>query len=102
MAVWGPPEKAPFFTLPMKIIAKHVPEVKPVSPGTPGLPFEIPSQEMFGGIFTEAGFSNFNSQTTEVHTFQGATAQEYWEATAEIAGPLASLLSKMAPDKKKP
>jgi ubiquinone/menaquinone biosynthesis C-methylase UbiE len=101
VAVWGPPDKAPFFTVPMKIIAKHVPEIKTVPPGTPGSPFGIPSQEMLGGIFTKAGFSNFNSQTTEVPTFQGATAREYWEATAEVAGPLVSLLSKMPPDKKK-
>jgi hypothetical protein len=56
---------------------------------------------MLGGIFTKAGFSNFNSQTIDVPTFQGADAQEYWEATSEVAGPLLALLSKMPPEKKK-
>ncbi len=51
--VWGPPEKAPFFTVPMKAVAKQLPDLKPVPPGTPGGPFGIPNQEMLGGIFTK-------------------------------------------------
>src|SRR5216683_645556 len=54
--VWGPPEKAPFFSVPMKAVSKHLPDIKRVPPGTPGGPFGIPSQEMLGGIFTKAGF----------------------------------------------
>ena len=100
-AVWGPPEKAPFFTVPMKAVSKHLPDLKPVPPGTPGGPFGIPSQEMLGGIFTKAGFSNFKSQTTDVTVWDAKGPEEYWEAATETAGPIVILLSNMSPEKKK-
>ena len=99
--VWGPPEKAPFFSVPMKAVAKHLPDLKPVPPGTPGGPFGIPSQEMLGGIFTKAGFSNFKSQTADVTVWDAKSPEEYWEASTETAGPIVLLLSKMSPEKKK-
>jgi len=101
VVVWGPPEKAPFLTVPMKAVAKQLSDLKPVPPGTPGGPFGIPSQEMLGGIFTEAGFSRFNSQTANVTVFDANSPEEYWEAATETAGPIVLLLSSMAPDKKK-
>jgi len=99
--VWGPPEKAPFFSVPMKAVSKQLPEIKPVPPGTPGGPFGIPSQEMLGGIFTKAGFSNFKSQTADVTVFDAKSPEEYWEAATETAGPIVLLLSNMSPEKKK-
>jgi SAM-dependent methyltransferase len=101
VAVWGPPEKAPFFTVPMKAVAKQLPDLKPLPPGTPGGPFGIPSQEMLGGIFTKAGFSNFNSQTANVTVWATNSPEEYYEAATETAGPIVQLLSTMAPEKKK-
>jgi SAM-dependent methyltransferase len=100
VVVWGPPEKAPFFSVPMKAVLKHLPDLKPVPPGTPGGPFGIPSQEMLGGIFTKAGFSNFKSQTADVTVFDAKSPEEYWEASTETAGPIVLLLSKMPPEKK--
>ena len=99
--VWGPPEKAPFFTVPMKAVSKHLPDLKPVPPGTPGGPFGIPSQEMLGGIYTKAGFSNFKSQKADVIVFEANSPEEYWEAVTETAGPIVLLLANMAPDKRK-
>jgi ubiquinone/menaquinone biosynthesis C-methylase UbiE len=101
VVVWGPPEKAPFFSVPMKAVLKHLPDIKPVQPGTPGGPFGIPSQEMLEGIFTKAGFSNFKSQTADVTVWDAKSPEEYWEASTETAGPIVLLLSKMSPEKKK-
>ncbi len=101
VAVWGPPEKAPFFTTPMKAVSKHVPEMKPLPPGTPGGPFAIPTQAMLGSIFTKAGFSNFNSHTADITVVQAKSPEEYWEAITEVAGPIVFLLSKMPVEKKK-
>jgi SAM-dependent methyltransferase len=101
VVVWGPPEKAPFFTVPMKAVAKQLPDLKPVPPGTPGGPFGIPNQEMLGGIFTKAGFSNFNAHTANVTVWEANSPEEYYEAATETAGPIVQLLSTMAPEKKK-
>src|SRR2546425_6423545 len=99
--VWGPPEKAPFFTVPMKAVAKQLPDLKPVPPGTPGGPFGIPNQEMLGGVFTKAGYSNFSAQTANVMVWEANSPEEYYEAATETAGPIVQLLSTMAPEKKK-
>jgi SAM-dependent methyltransferase len=101
VVVWGPPERAPFFSVPMKAVAKQLPDLKPVPPGTPGGPFGIPNQEMLGGIFTKAGFSNFNAQTTNVTVWETNSPEEYYEASTETAGPIVLLLSTLAPEKKK-
>lgn len=101
VVVWGRPEKAPFFTIPMKVVAKQLPDLKPVPPGTPGGPFGIPNQEMLGGIFTKAGFSDFNAQTAKVTVWEANSPEEYYEASTETAGPIVLLLSTMAPDKKR-
>jgi ubiquinone/menaquinone biosynthesis C-methylase UbiE len=101
VVVWGPPEKAPFFSVPMKAVAKQLPNLKSVPPGTPGGPFGIPSQEMLGAIFTKAGFSNFNAQTTNVTVWDANSPEEYYEAATETAGPIVQLLSTMAPEKRK-
>lgn len=100
VVVWGPPEKAPFFTIPMKVVSKHLPDLKPVPPGTPGGVFGIPSQEMLSGIFAKAGFSSFNSQISDVIVWDVNSPEEYWEAVTETAGPIVQLLATMAPEKK--
>src|SRR5207245_5836127 len=47
--VWGPPEKAPFFSVPMKAVAKQLHDPKPAALGTPGGPFGIPHHIILGG-----------------------------------------------------
>jgi len=73
----------------------------PYHPAHPEGPFGIPSQEMLGGIFTKAGFSNFNSQRANVTVWATTSPEEYYEAATETAGPIVQMLSTMAPEKKK-
>ena len=106
VAVWGSPERTPFLAVPMKSVLKHVPqtleflEFKPPPPGTPGGPFGIPSADMLRDIFTKAGFLNVNSQITEIVPFSASSAEEYWQAMSEIAGPLILVLSRLSDEKK--
>ncbi len=100
VSVWGSPEKTPFIALPMKTIAKHVPDMKPPPPGTPGSPFGIPRADMLRDMFVKAGFSNFNAQVTEMVLGEADSAEEYWQFISEVAGPLILLFFKLPEEKK--
>lgn len=100
VTVPGAPEKAPFMAIPMKAIAKHVPDFKPPPAGTPGF-FAIPNLEMLRDLFVKAGFSHFDGDAFESATpIQVDSAEEYWQMITEIAGVLALVFSKL-PDEKK-
>ncbi len=83
----------------MKAVVKHVPDFQPAPPGTPGTQLGIPSPDMLGDIFTRAGFSNYNYQTTAA-TLQSDSAEECWEMISETGGPLILLLSKLSAEKR--
>ena len=100
VAVWGAPERTPFLAVPIKSVFKHIPDIKPPRPGTPGGPFGIPSVDMLRDIFTKAGFLNFNYQITEIVPVSANSAEEYWQMMNELTGPIILLLSKL-PDEKK-
>lgn len=100
VSVWGPPERTPFIALPMKVVAKHVPEVKPPSPGTPGGPFGIPTQDMLEDFFTKAGFTNIYSKVTEITGIEIDSPEKHWQLTSEVSGSLILLLSKLSEEKK--
>jgi ubiquinone/menaquinone biosynthesis C-methylase UbiE len=100
VSVWGPPEKAQFFTTIMNVVSKHVPETKPIPSGIIGSPFAIPSSALLGDIFRKAGFSDFNSEIIEVAAAQTDSAEEYWEWMSQSAGPIVSALSKLSREQK--
>jgi len=100
VTVWGSPEKAPVMSMFMKTISKHVPEMKPPPPGTPGGPFAIPSIDMLRGLFSRAGFSDFSATTTEATGVETYNAEEFWQGMTEVVGFLVILLSKLPEEKK--
>ncbi len=100
VSVWGPPERAPFFTTAMKVVSKHFPDIKPPPPGTPGGPFAIPSPRMLEDIFTKAGFLGFDSETAEVEVVQTDSPEEYWQASTEMSGQAVFLFSKIPSEKR--
>lgn len=100
VVVPGAPEKAPFMAIPMKAMAKHVPDFKPPPPGAPGF-FAIPTLQVLEELFVRAGFSKFDGQVIESATsIEVGTAEEYWEMITEVAGVLALVLSRL-PDERK-
>jgi SAM-dependent methyltransferase len=100
VTVWGSPERAPIMGVVMKTISRHVPDMKQPTPGTPGGMFGIPSVDMLRDYFLNAGFSNFNAEKNEVTVAQTDTVEELWQATTEVTGSLAILVSKLPEDKK--
>jgi ubiquinone/menaquinone biosynthesis C-methylase UbiE len=100
VTVPGSPDKAPVLGIVMKIISKHVPDMKLPAPGTPGGLFSISSVDMLRDYFLKAGFSDFNAEKNEVTVAQTDTAEELWQGMTEVTGFLVILLSKL-PDEKK-
>lgn len=100
VSVWGSPEKAPVMSAVMKAVSKHIPDRQPLSPGTPGGPFGIPSAEMLRGYFSQAGFTDFSATTTEATGVQADTVEEFWQGMTEVVGFLVILLSKLPEEKK--
>jgi SAM-dependent methyltransferase len=100
VAVWGSPDKAPVMSMVMKTISKHIPDMKPPAPGTPGGPFSIPSVDMLRGYFLKAGFSDFSATTTEATGVQTDNVEQFWQGMTEVVGFLVILLSKLPEEKK--
>jgi SAM-dependent methyltransferase len=100
VTVWGSPDKSPIMGVVMNTVSKHVPDMKPPPPGTPGGPFSIPSVDMLRDYFLKAGFSDFNAEKNEVTVAQADTAEQFWQGMTEVTGFLVILLSKL-PDEKK-
>lgn len=100
VTVWGSPDKAPVMSIVMKTVSKHVPDMKPPAPGTPGGPFSIPSIDMLRGFFSRAGFSDFSATTTEATGVQTYNVEEFWQGITEVVGFLVILLSRLPEEKK--
>ena len=100
VTVWGSPEKSPVMAVVMKTISRHLPDMKPPPPGTPGGMFGIPTADMLRDYFLKAGFSTFNAEIIEVTVAQTDTAEQFWQAMTEVTGFLVLLISKLPEDKK--
>jgi len=98
VTVMGAPEKSPFFTVPMKALAKHIPDFKPPPPGAPGL-FAIPSLQALRELFLKAEFSNFTGQVTELR-YRMESAEEYWQAITDVVAPFILVFAKLTEEKK--
>src|SRR5918993_985060 len=100
VTVWGSPEKSPVMAVVMKTISRHLPDMKPPPPGTPGGMFGIPTADMLRDYFLKAGFSTFNAEIIEVTVAQTDTAEQFWQAMTEVTGFLVILLPKLPEEKK--
>ena len=98
LAVWGAPERNPFFvTVAVSLVQRgHLPPPEP--PPAPG-PFSMASSERTEGLLRRAGFAEV--RTEEVPSrFVAADADEYLSLIADTAGPIGLTLRGLAePDR---
>lgn len=96
VTVWGPPERNPFFTVPMGVLQKHV-DMPPPQPGAPGV-FALADRERLAAVLSEAGFRDVRVEETVLPMALFDTGEEYWRYTRELAAPIAALFAKLPPE----
>ncbi len=97
LAVWGPPERNPFFALPMSILRKYYSGPPLPDPAAPGGVFSFADRAKLEAISTEAGFEQVAIEELELPMAVFDSGEEYWQYQMEFAGPLASLFSRLSP-----
>jgi SAM-dependent methyltransferase len=98
LAVWGSPERNPFFMIPaISLIQRgHMPPPEP--PPAPGL-FSMADPERVKGLLRDAGFEQVRVEDVPL-TFPVPDAEEYLEFIADTAGPLAMALRGLTEDQR--
>lgn len=96
LATWAGPEKNPWASMAMGVL-RRLAEAPPPPPGTPGL-FAIADPERLRSLLAAAGFSAVQVEPVPV-SLAFADGREYFRFMMELAGPLASLYSKLPPEK---
>lgn len=93
-ALWGPPERNPFFTTAMAplVQAGHL---EPRDPDAPGV-FRLSDQVRAAGLVQDAGFDDVEIEPVEVR-LRFPSIQEYVDMVADTAGPIALALQRLSP-----
>jgi SAM-dependent methyltransferase len=95
LAVWGPPERNPFFGIAATKLVEHGHVPPPAPPPAPGI-FSMSSPTRTRKLLEKAGFEEIRIEEVEVH-FRVPSAAEYLDFTADTAGPLAIALRAVSP-----
>jgi len=93
MAVWGPPERNPFFVLPMAVLMKYADVPRP-GPGEPGV-FAFAERGRLAAAFTEAGFGGTMFDEMELPMAVFDSGHEFWEYLREM-GPIARHVAELS------
>ena len=96
LSVWGPPERNPFFTVPMGVLLKYA-QVPPPEPGAPGV-FAFADRNRLIAALGEAGFREVQVDEMELPMAVFDSGHEYWQYTREMAAPIAALLAQLPPE----
>ena len=92
LAVWGAPDRNPFFALmgAALVEAGHLPPPDPSGPG----PFSMASEERTERLLADAGFADVGLEQVAV-TFTVRDVEEYVAIHADTAGPMALVLAAL-------
>lgn len=92
-SVWGPPERAPAFSVPMGIIRK-VRALPPPPAGTPGS-FSLGDARLVERIFTQAGYTAVHTEWLTV-TFTYASVEEFIQERQATSASTRVLLAEVS------
>lgn len=99
LAVWGPPERNPFFSILGRMLVEggHLPPPEP--PPAPGI-FAMGSEQRTTELLERAGFGGTRVAEVEVR-FPVPGAREYLEFTADTSGPIAIALRGVSAEERR-
>ncbi len=93
VAVWGPPQLNPFYTLPYGVLMKYS-DAKPPEPGQcPGI-FAFAERSRLSALLTEAGFGDIAVEDLELWPADYENGDAYWQA-AQLSGPVSREIGKI-------
>ena len=92
---WGPPERVPMLSLPMRTVMTRL-NVPPPPPGTPG-PLSRPTPEAIGGLLEGGGFADVEVEELEIG-MDWDSPEEFARFVKEIAPPVSALMADRPPE----
>jgi ubiquinone/menaquinone biosynthesis C-methylase UbiE len=94
LTVWGPRERNPWLGVVFDAASAQLGLTIP-PPGMPG-PFSLQDAGALAGVLSAAGLSHVG--VTEIPApYRAESAREWWRRTAQLAGPLSSIVASMSP-----
>ena len=93
LAVWGPPERNPFFTAVAMSLVQHG-HLPPPDPDAPGL-FSMASEEGTRSLLGDAGFADVRTEYVPM-AFPVPSVEAYLDFVADTAGPMALVLRDLS------
>ena len=87
---WGPPERVPMLSVPMRTVMTRL-NVPPPPPGTPG-PLSRPTAEAIGGLLEGGGFKDVEVEELEIG-MDWDSPEEFARFVQEIAPPVSALMA---------
>jgi SAM-dependent methyltransferase len=93
---WGPPERAPLISVPMRAVLGHL-ELPAPPPGTPG-PLSRPTAEAIGGLLEGGGFSDVQVEEIELD-FSWDSPEDFTIFIQDIVAPLVAIVAEQPPQK---
>jgi ubiquinone/menaquinone biosynthesis C-methylase UbiE len=97
LAVWGPPERNPFFALIGTTCVQHG-HLPPPDPAEPGI-FNLADADRLQALLADAGFDDVRLEEVGVR-FVFGSVDEYIDIVADTAGPLGLALQDLAEDER--
>ncbi|HSP55160.1 MAG TPA: methyltransferase domain-containing protein [Dehalococcoidia bacterium] len=98
VAVWGPPQLNPFYTLAYTVLMKYC-DAKPPDVGQcPGI-FAFAERSRLAALLSEAGFRDIALEDLELWPTDYESGEAYWQA-AQLSGPVSREIGKLAAEAK--
>ncbi len=96
-AVWAPPDKVPFISLPFDILLKEA-NIPPPPPNAPG-PFSLADEKLLKEYFNNSGFKDVTTERQDM-IFNFKSAEEFTNFVCETASPVQVILSNQSEERR--